>query len=60
MNYETFVEAPKTDSDSEHEILELTLDEQHYVAGGFLKMHGLSFSFGASNAAPGTSGSGYR
>jgi hypothetical protein len=34
MNYETFVEAPKTDSDSEQEIQELTLDELHYVAGG--------------------------
>jgi hypothetical protein len=54
MNYET----PKTDSGEE--ILELTLDEQHYVAGGFhpIKIIEIdSWSFGASNAAPGTKGS---
>jgi hypothetical protein len=49
MNYET----PKTDVDSEQEILELSLDEQHYVAGGLSPMKWIeldSFSWGASNA----------
>jgi hypothetical protein len=42
MNFETFVElfraAPETDADPEQEILELTLDEQYYVAGGLVRM----------------------
>jgi hypothetical protein len=39
MNYELFVELfraeSKIDTDSEPEFLELTLDEQDYVAGGY-------------------------
>jgi hypothetical protein len=44
MNYERFVELfraePETNADSEHDIVELTLDEQQYVAGGYLKACG--------------------
>ena len=43
MNRELFVELfraePKIDTDSEPEFLELTLDEQDYVAGGTAAAH---------------------
>ena len=43
MDCELFVELfrtqPKIDTDSEAEFLELTLDEQDYVAGGYCCKH---------------------
>ena len=40
MNYELFEEkcnTPRTDADRKDEVLELTLDELNYIAGGYRK-----------------------
>ena len=42
MNYDRFEEkcvtAPEIDIDENHEVLELTLDELNYVAGGYFRI----------------------